>query len=222
MNDLHRRALAGLLNLTAMLAASVFLPAWTLHYWQAWLFLCAFLVPTLAVAVYLVSHDPQLLERRVNVAERQGVQGIILWLLRISFLTVLVLPALDHRFAWSHVPLGITLFGDFLVGLGLLIIFFVFRENTFTSSAIQIHPGQTVISTGPYALVRHPMYSGALVTNLGIPLALGSWWGLFLVIPLVFVVVWRLLEEEKFLTEHLPGYSEYLSKVSSRLVPLLW
>lgn len=131
-------------------------------------------------------------------------------------------PAIDHRFAWSTVPPYVSFAGDGLVALGLLIIFLVFKENTFTSAVIEVDAEQTVIATGPYRLVRHPMYAGALVMLLGVPLALGSRWGLLTIIPIALVIVWRLLDEEKFLARNLPGYSEYRSKVKARLVPFIW
>jgi len=135
---------------------------------------------------------------------------------------VIEFPAIDHRFAWSTVPPYVSFAGDGLVALGLLIIFLVFKENTFTSAVIEVDAEQTVIATGPYRLVRHPMYAGALVMLLGVPLALGSRWGLLTIIPIALVIVWRLLDEEKFLARNLPGYSEYRSKVKARLVPFIW
>ena len=135
---------------------------------------------------------------------------------------MIVFPSVDHRFAWSAVPPYIAVAGDVLVALGLLIVFFVFKENTFTSAIIEVGTEQKVISTGPYALVRHPMYIGGLVMLLGVPLALGSWWGLFTIIPITIVIVWRLLDEEKFLIKTLSDYSEYRNKVRYRLVPFIW
>jgi protein-S-isoprenylcysteine O-methyltransferase Ste14 len=112
--------------------------------------------------------------------------------------------------------------GDGLVALGFLIIFFVLRENSFASGVIEVDAGQRVVATGPYALVRHPMYSGALVMLLGVPLALGSRWGLLLVIPITLVIAWRLLDEEAFLAKRLQGYPEYQARVRYRLVPWVW
>ena len=155
-------------------------------------------------------------------AEKERSQKIIQSLATIGFIAVIVFPAVDHRFGWSSVPLPVAIAGDALVTLGLLIIFFVFKENTFTSSVIEVDPEQRVIATGPYALVRHPMYVGALVMLLGVPLALGSWWGLFTVIPITLVIVWRLVDEEKFLVKNLSRYSEYQNKVRYRLVPFIW
>lgn len=224
MSDLNKKAFAGILFLTLAMAATLFISAGTLHYWQAWTFLVIFLVLELAITAYLARNDPKLLERRMvsPVAEKELSQKIIQVFAMIVFITVLVVPAIDHRFAWSMVPVYAVAVGDILVALGLLVVFFVFRENTFSSSIINVESGQQVISTGPYAFVRHPMYIGALIMIFGVPLALGSWWGLFTVIPFALVIVWRLLGEEKVLAKSLPGYSEYRNKVRYRLVPFIW
>ena len=135
---------------------------------------------------------------------------------------MLVVPALNHRSAWATVPPYVAVLGDVLVALGFLIIFFVDKENSFASATIELAPEQKVISTGPYALIRHPMYFGGLVMFVGIPLSLGSWWGLFVIVLMMPALIWRLLDEEKFLAKNLPGYSEYQNKVTHRLVPFVW
>lgn len=225
MKDLNKKAIGGLLRLVVTLAVLLFVPVWTFDYWQAWVFLAVFFVAILAVTLYLMKKDRKLLERRVNAgprAEKENSQKIIQVLATIAFIAVLALPAFDHRFCWSPVPSYVAVAGDVLVVLGLLIVFLVFKENTYTAGVITVETGQKVISTGPYARVRHPMYAGALVMLLGVPLALGSWWGLITFIPITIVIVWRLLEEEKFLLENLPGYSEYRNRVRYRLVPYIW
>jgi protein-S-isoprenylcysteine O-methyltransferase Ste14 len=135
---------------------------------------------------------------------------------------MLVFPVLDHRFGWSSVPASVSVLGDALIALAFLFIFFVFKENSYGASTIQIAEGQTVVSTGPYALVRHPMYAGALIMLIGTPLALGSWWGLFAVLLILPVLIWRLLDEERFLRQNLAGYAEYQTKVKYRLLPFIW
>jgi len=225
MKDLNKKAFGGLLSLLVSLAASLFLPAWTLYYWQAWIFLGVFSVSVLAITIYLIKKDPKLLERRINAgpgAEKEKSQKIIQFLAAIAFIAVIVFPAIDHRFAWSTVPPYAVAAGDILAALGLLVIFFVFKENTFTSAIIEVGTEQKIISTGPYAFVRHPMYTGGLIMLLGVPLALGSWWGLFTIIPITLVIIWRLLDEEKFLAKNLSGYSEYQNKVRYRLLPFIW
>jgi protein-S-isoprenylcysteine O-methyltransferase Ste14 len=222
---LTKKVFNRLLRFFISLAALLFLTAWTLDYWQAWLFLAVFCGSSFAITLYLAQHDPKLLERRMKAgpgAEKERSQRIIQLLALIAFIAVLVVPAIDHRFAWSTVPPFVTVAGDILVALGFLVIFFVFKENTFASAIIEVGSGQKVITTGPYALVRHPMYSGALVMLLGEPLALGSWWGLFTIIPITAVIVWRLLNEEEFLAKNLAGYSDYQSRVRYRLLPSIW
>ena len=131
----------------------------------------------------------------------------------------MVVPALDRRYGWSQVPVPLEILGEILVALGFFIVFIVFRENTFTAAIIAVADDQKVLSTGPYAIVRHPMYTGGLILLLGTPLALGSWWGLAMFVVIALAIVWRLFDEEKFLAKSLPGYSEYLQKVHYRLLP---
>jgi protein-S-isoprenylcysteine O-methyltransferase Ste14 len=225
MNTLNRKAIGGLLILVLVLAALLFVPAWTFDYWQAWAFLAIHSTSSLAITLYLMKKDRKLLERRMNggpTAEKEPVQKIIMFIVSLGFIGLIALPAFDHRFAWSHTPPHVALAGDVLVVLGWLVIFFVFKQNTFTSAIIELAPDQTVISTGPYALVRHPMYAGGLVMLLGIPIALGSWWGLLVIAAMTPALIWRLFDEEKFLARNLPGYSEYQKKVRYRLIPQVW
>ena len=215
----------GFTSLIFVLAIALFAPAWTLRFWQALLYLLLFASSSAAITVYLWKRDQALLSRRVSagpIAEKSRAQQIIQLFASIGFLAILVVPSLDHRFSWSHVPLWIVLAGDFLVVLGFYIVFRVFCVNTFTSATIEVNEQQTVISMGPYAFVRHPMYSGALVMLLGTPLALASWWGLIAFAIMVAVIVIRLLDEEKLLLANLPGYAEYGAKVRYRLMPYVW
>jgi protein-S-isoprenylcysteine O-methyltransferase Ste14 len=225
MRDVNIRALAGLLQLVVTLAVLIFLPAWTLHYWQAWILVAVFIACTLAITIYLMRNDPALLERRLKAgpgAEHEQSQQIIQALAVVAFISIFVVSTLDHRFGWSSVPPYVVALGDILVALGFFLVFLVFRENTFTSGIIEVGREQRVITTGPYALVRHPMYIGALVMLIGVPLALGSWWGLLTITLMVVVIVWRLLDEENFLAERLAGYSEYQNRVRYRLLPFIW
>lgn len=225
MNALQLKAFAGLLFLQVAMAALLFIPAGTLYYWQAWTFLAVYFASSLAITLYLMKNDPKLLQRRMSggpIAEKQPAQKIIMSLVSPSFIGLLVIPALDHRYAWSQMPPSVALAGDLLVAIGWLAIFFVFRENSFSSATIELAPDQKVISTGPYALVRHPMYSGALVMLAGMPIALGSWWGLLVIVVIMPALIWRLFDEEKFLARNLPGYVEYQNKVRYRLIPQVW
>jgi protein-S-isoprenylcysteine O-methyltransferase Ste14 len=225
MKTLKTKAFGGLFFLLLVIAALLFLSAWTFDYWQAWTFLAVFGASALGITIYLMKRDPKLLERRVYggpTAEKETSQKIIQTISLLAFITSMVVPGLDHRFPWSTVPFQLVVVGDVLVALGFLIIFFVYRENTFASATIEVYPEQKVISTGLYALVRHPMYVGGLIIFLGIPWSLGSWWGLFGVLIFLPAGIWRILEEEIFLIRNLPGYSEYQNKVKHRLLPFVW
>ena len=225
MNTLRIKALGGLLLLALAMAALLFIPAGTLDYWQAWTFLAVYFASSLALTLYLMKRDPGLLERRMRggpIAEKEPTQKIIMTFASAGFVALLVVPALDHRFGWSHMTPHVALAGDVLVAIGWLAIFFVFKENTFGAATIELAPGQRVISTGPYALVRHPMYAGALVMLAGIPIALGSWWGLLVIVAVLPALIWRLLDEEKFLATNLPGYVAYQNRVRYRLIPRVW
>jgi protein-S-isoprenylcysteine O-methyltransferase Ste14 len=203
----------------------LFLPAGTFNYWQAWVFIVVFTVSTNAIGVYLSLKDPALLERRKQVgpaAEQSPVQKILISFGILSLLGLMVFSALDHRFEWSIMPPYVSLVGAGMVALGLLINLLVFKENSYGGSNIQTMEGQKVISTGPYALIRHPMYGGVLVMVIGTPLALGSWWGLVILAVALPGLIWRILDEEKLLERELPGYKEYEQKVRYRLVPYLW
>jgi protein-S-isoprenylcysteine O-methyltransferase Ste14 len=225
MKNLKAKAFSGLFFLLLVIAALLFLTAWTFDYGEAWAFLAVFGASALGITIYLIKRDPKLLERRVYggpTAEKETSQKIIQTISLIAFITSMVVPGLDHRFAWSTVPIQLVIAGDVLVALGFLIIFFVYRENTFASATIEVYPEQNVISTGLYALVRHPMYVGGLILFLGIPFSLGSWWGLFGVLIFLPAGIWRIFEEEIFLIKNLPGYSEYQNKVKHRLLPFVW
>jgi protein-S-isoprenylcysteine O-methyltransferase Ste14 len=225
MKDLSKKVFVGFLQLFIGLAVLLFPPAWALDYWQAWIFLAVYSLSVLTVTLDLMKKNPKLLDRRINSnpgSEKQKSQKILNFLISKALIVVVVVPVIDHRCAWSAVPLYGVAAGDVLVALGFLIVFFVFKENTFASAIIEIGTGQKVISSGPYALVRHPMYIGWLVTFSGVPLALGSWWGLFTILPVTLVIVWRLLDEETFLAGNLPGYSEYQNRMRYRLVPFIW
>jgi protein-S-isoprenylcysteine O-methyltransferase Ste14 len=224
-HSLKTKTLLGFVELIVMLGLFLFAPAGSLNFWQAWVYSIIFFVSSATVTFYLWKRDPELLARRVEagpIEEKEKKQKIIQVFASIFFILILIIPSLDHRFGWSYVPVYIVIVGDILVVLGFFIVFLVFRENTFASATIEIATDQKVISTGLYNIVRHPMYSGALVMLFGTPLALGSWWGLLILIPFTLILILRLLDEEKFLSKNLSGYDEYCQKVRYRLIPLLW
>ncbi len=211
--------------LGVVMGAFLFVPAGTIYYWQAWVFLTIYIGGSIPPTLYLMRHDPALLERRMKggpTAETQPVQRLIMWCVSIGFIALLVVPALDFRFGWSAVPLAGIVSGYVLVLTGFYFIFLVYRENTFASATIEITKDQQVISTGPYAVIRHPMYASALIYLFGIPLALGSYWGLLVVGAMLPFLLWRLFDEERFLAKNLTGYTEYQQRVKYRLLPFVW
>lgn len=222
MKSLIAKSIGALIALLAISGALLFLPAWTFHYWQAWTYLAVFMISVSAIVIYLIKNDPELLLRRMNNKEEEKSQKIIHFLVNLAFAVLSIIPALDHRFGWSSMPVYVVVVGEGFVALGMLVIFFVFKENTFTASTIEVSADHKVVSTGPYAVVRHPMYVGGLIFIIGIPLALGSWWGLLMVLPFALILAWRILDEERFLTKNLPGYAEYRNKVKYRLAPFIW
>ncbi len=204
------------------MALLLFLPAGTIRYWQAWVYLGIFFGASSLITRYLTRHDPALLKRRLRggpTAEKRRTQKVIMLFASVAFIASLVVPALDYRYSWSSVPLWVILAGDTLMALSFWIVFLVYRENTFTSATIQLAENQTVISTGPYALVRHPMYAGGSLLFAGGPLALGSYWGLLAFAAALPVLIWRLLDEERFLAKNLSGYTEYCARIRWRLIP---
>lgn len=215
------QAFAGLAFLLVVLGAALFVPAGTLHYWQARAFLAVFGASAVAITVDLAHRDPALLARRVKagpLAEPTAKQKLIQGIASLAFVAIFVVAALDRR----SVPAALSIAGDVLVVAGLAIVALVFRANTFTAAVVTVEREQQLVTTGPYAVVRHPMYAGAFVMLLGIPIALGSWWAFAAVVPLCAVIVWRLLDEERLLAAELAGYAEYRARVRHRLVPFVW
>ena len=219
------KAFLGLAFLLATLAAALLLPAGTMAYWQAWAFLGTFAAATLAITIDLALRDRALLARRVAAgptAEPTRAQKWIQSLASLAFVATFVLAGLDRRYGWTTLPTAAAIVGDVLVLAGLAIVAVVFRANTFTSATVEVARDQHVVTTGPYGVVRHPMYAGAFVMLLGVPLALGSPLAYAGVLPLYAVIVVRLLDEEHLLARELPGYEAYRTKVRYRLVPHVW
>lgn len=184
-----------------------------------------FAVSSQALGIYFLTHDRKLVERRIKLgpmAEQRPAQKIISALFMLGFVGFVVLPALDHRFGWSPVAPALSIFAAATIMLSFVLFFLVMKSNSYAASTIQVEAGQPVVSTGPYAYVRHPMYSGALLLLTAMPLALGSWLSVLLVVPFFPVLVWRILDEEDLLRKNLPGYAEYMRRVPYRLVPCVW
>jgi protein-S-isoprenylcysteine O-methyltransferase Ste14 len=215
---------AGVIGL-AVFCLLLFVPAGTLNYWQAWVFLAVFAVSTWVPGIYLMRTNPAALQRRMRAgptAETRVVQKIIISVSLLSMIAMVVLSALDHRFGWSAVPAVVSLIGDVLVVLGLGVAMLVVVQNSHAAAAIRVEADQKLVSTGLYGLVRHPMYVGNLIMMVGIPLALGSYWGLVIVILGVIVLALRIRDEEQMLEQQLAGYREYTQHVHYRLVPYVW
>src|SRR5215475_2848882 len=225
MRNLRARAWFSLFGLAVVMGLLLFVSAGTVRYWPGWIYLSIFIGAAALTTRYLMRHDPALLERRMKggpTAETRPVEKVIMLVASAGFIALLVVSALDHRYTWSIVPLYGVLAGDVLVAIGFYFIFLVYKENTFTSATIEIAADQKVISTGPYAIVRHPMYASGMLYMLGTPLALGSYWGLVPLAVMLPFLIWRLFDEERLLSEQLPGYMDYQQKVQHRLLPGLW
>ncbi len=223
--DLDTKAWLSLAVLAVVMGLLLFVPAGTVRYWQGWVYLGVFLGAAVLTTLYLSRHDPALLERRLSggpTAETRPAQKIIMAWTSLGFIALIVVPALDYRFGWSAVPLAGVFAGNVMVAVGFYFIFLVYKENTFTSATIEIAQDQHVISTGPYAIVRHPMYASALLYLAGTPLALGSYWGFIPLVGTLPFLIWRLFDEERFLAQNLPGYTDDQKKVRHRLIPGIW
>jgi protein-S-isoprenylcysteine O-methyltransferase Ste14 len=210
---------------TIVLFALLFIPAGTLTYWQGWAYLAVAIVASGAYTVYLAKHDPALLRRRTEAGishEKEPAQKVIIFFLFVVFIALVVLPPVDHRFGWSYVPWYVSILGDVLIAVSFYIFYLVSKVNTYAAANVRVEEGQTVVSTGMYAFVRHPMYFGAIFLIVGTPLALGSWWSLPLVPLFVPVLYFRIANEEKVLLRDLPGYAEYRRNVRYRLIPGLF
>src|SRR5262245_29653967 len=225
MSNLNTRAWISLVVLEVVLAIVLFACAGTTKYWQGWAYLLLLFVMSAGITVDLIRRDRGLLERRMKggpAAEPRPVQRLLTLGMSVGFLGLIVIPGLDFRYQWSVVPLAAVVTADVLFVVGFLLIARVYRENTFTSATVSTAEGQRVISSGPYAIVRHPLYAGALIYLVSTPLALGSYWGLLALLFIVPFLVWRLTDEEDLLVRELAGYADYCRNVRYRLVPFVW
>jgi protein-S-isoprenylcysteine O-methyltransferase Ste14 len=225
MNSLAAKALASLVKRALIFGVLLFVPAWSLHFWQAWAYLVLCLAAQLLIAMYLWRNDPSLLDRRLKggpTAESRSRQKAIMSVVSLSVTFLVVVAGYDHRFNWSHVAAPLVIAAEAGLLLGFLIQFYAFKANSFASAVVAIDPSQRLSSTGPYAVVRHPMYSGALVVNVFTPIALGSWWGLPFAFAWLSAIILRILDEEALLRQSLAGYEEYCRKVQYRLIPHIW
>jgi protein-S-isoprenylcysteine O-methyltransferase Ste14 len=225
MNNLIVKSFLGLIFLDLVLALALFLSAGTMAFWQAWVFLAVWTVCVILITAYLIKYDQKLLTSRVQagpVAETQKIQQVIQGFASLFFIGIFIVAGLDFRFHWSVEPPVVSWISNGFVVLGFFIVFLTFKENSYTSAIIEVAEQQKVVTSGPYRLVRHPMYAGAILLLLFAPLALGSWVALPFPLPLILVVAIRSVEEEKFLRANLAGYADYCLKVRYRLVPYIW
>lgn len=222
LSVLKKKIIIRFAMLPIFLGIFLFLPAGTFRFWEAWIYCLLLIVPWIFAVIYFLKRSPDLLERRMRSKEKEKEQKTIILLSSIVFLIGFAIPGLDHRFYWSEVPVCLVIAANVFVLLGYLIVFFAMRENRYASRIIEVEKGQKVISTGPYAIVRHPMYTGVVPMFLFTPIALGSFWALIPFLFLPILLVFRILNEEKVLLKELPGYKEYCQKIHYRLIPLIW
>lgn len=225
MSNLIVKTILGFAFLMVVLSLALFISAGSLSFWQAQVYLADFALCTILITAYLIKNDRELLAGRVQagpVAETQRSQQFIQGLASLFFIGLFIVPGLDFRFGWSHVPPILSLIADGYVALGFYFVFLVFKENSYTRATIEVSAGQQVITSGPYSVVRHPMYAGASVLLIFTPVALGSWIALPFVLPLILVIVVRLLDEERYLLANLPGYEVYCREVLYRFIPYIW
>jgi protein-S-isoprenylcysteine O-methyltransferase Ste14 len=220
--NLTAAVLARLLASIPMLGLLFFLPAGTLAYWEAWVYMAILFIPITLAAIYLLKNDPALLERRLQMREQQTQQKWIIALFSLYLLLTFSFPGFDKRFGWSSTPAWVVLVADLIVLLGYVLFFLVLRENSFAARTIKVEQGQKVISSGPYSIVRHPMYLGILLMYGFSPLALGSYWGTIPIVLLPLLLMARIQNEEQVLRKELECYEAYTRQVKYRLIPGIW
>lgn len=219
---LKRKILLAAFAAPLVMGLALFAPAGTLDYWQAWAYLAVILVPMCFVVLYFWRRDPAFLERRLKTRETEARQSLIMKAGILVFLIAFLVPGLDRRFGWSQVPAEISLAADAVVFLGYLLVFLVFRENSYAGRTIRVEKGQKVISTGPYSVIRHPMYLGVLALYMASPVALGSYVAVLPFLLIIPIFIFRILNEEEVLRRDLPGYAGYCGKTRYRLLPYIW
>ena len=200
----------------------IFLPAGTLHYAKGWLLMELLFVPMLIAGFVMMAQSPEFLKKRLDAKEKQGTQKGVVALSGLMFVVGFVVAGLDYRFSWSQMPLSVTIIASVLFLTAYALYAEVMRENAYLSRTIKVEEGQTVVDTGLYGIVRHPMYMATILLFLMIPLILGSWYALIVFIFYPAIIIVRLKDEEDLLTRELPGYAEYKQKVKYRIIPFVW
>jgi len=222
MKSLIKKILKRFSLVPIVLGILILVPAGTFNFWQVYVYIGILVIPMIFILFYFLKNDPLFLERRTRAREKEKAQKIIQIVFSLIFLSGFVIPGLDKRFGWSDIPINIVLITDIIVLFGYLLIFFVFRQNSYASRVVEVDKNQKVITTGLYSIVRHPMYLGVLIMYIPTPVALGSYWGLIPMATIPLAIVFRILNEEKVLSNDLPGYKEYCQKTRYRLIPLIW
>jgi protein-S-isoprenylcysteine O-methyltransferase Ste14 len=222
MKSLIKKILKRFSLVPIVLGLLILVPAGTFNFWQVYVYIVILVIPMIFVLFYFLKNDPLFLERRTRAREKEKAQKIIQIVFSLIFLSGFVIPGLDKRFGWSDIPINIVLITDIIVLFGYLLIFFVFRQNSYASRVVEVDKSQKVITTGLYSIVRHPMYLGVLIMYIPAPVALGSYWGLIPMATIPLAIVFRILNEEKVLSKDLAGYKEYCQKTRYRLIPLIW
>ncbi len=204
------------------LGLTFFLPAGTFRYWQAWLYIAVMIIPMAGVMVYFLKHDPELLDRRLRTREKERPQKVISALSLPIFLVAFLTPGFDRRFGWSSVPPVLTIAAALVVLASYGLFVLVMRENSYASRIIEVEDKQRLVATGPYAVIRHPMYVANILIYLASPLVLGSFWALVPAALTPAFLIARIFNEEKVLREKLEGYADYARRVRYRLIPGIW
>jgi protein-S-isoprenylcysteine O-methyltransferase Ste14 len=222
MTDLEKKALFRTCGFSAFVGL-ILLVTGGPEFWQGWLYWLIFTLSSLTIALYFSRHHPSLIERRLSTrTEKDETQQRIRGVLSLSVILLFVVAGIDHRLGWSDVSGLVVAVADVVVVLGFAIVFLTFQANSHAVAIVDVTPNQRVVSTGPYALVRHPMYLGGALVVLATPFALGSVWTFPWALATVACLVWRLVGEEKYLSLHLPGYNEYREHTRYRLIPFIW
>jgi protein-S-isoprenylcysteine O-methyltransferase Ste14 len=222
MKNLIRKIIVRFSLVPIVLMLLILIPAGTLLYWQFYLYILVLVLPMSFVLFYFLKNDPKFLERRTRTQEKEKAQKINQIVFLLIFFAGFIISGLDKRFGWSEVPVWIVIITDFVIVGGYLIIFTVFKQNSYASRIVEVENDQKVISTGLYSIVRHPMYIGVLIMYMPTPLALGSYWGLIPMAAIPIALVIRIINEESVLKRELQGYDEYCQKTKFRLIPYIW
>ena len=212
------RFLSGL----AITAALLFLPAGTWSYGRAWLFMALLFIPILIVGIVLFVKNPELLHKRLEMKEREQKQRGIVALSGMLLVSSFIVAGLDYRWCWSRLPDSIVVIASVVLLVSYVLYAEVLRENVYLSRVVEVQANQQVVDTGLYGIVRHPMYGAVSLLYLSIPLVLGSWWALVTMVPCIVMLVLRIQNEEKVLTEGLAGYADYKRRVRYRMIPFVW